>query len=112
MPYPWSFPGKGSKVTLHSSIGKIRKARTVFTIDQMATLEGKFARQKYLSVPDRLELAKELNLTEQQVKTWFQNRRTKWKRRLKEQDQAELNLQDVDGPPEEGTATILLAETV
>ncbi len=44
---------------------------------------------KYLSVPQRLKIAQELDLTEQQVKTWFQNRRTKWKRRLKEQDLAD-----------------------
>ncbi len=55
----------------------------------MAALEKNFAKQKYLSIPERLDLAKELDLTEQQVKTWFQNRRTKWKRQLSEQDKAE-----------------------
>lgn len=44
---------------------------------------------KYLSVPQRLKIAEDLNLTEQQVKTWFQNHRTKWKKRLREQDRAE-----------------------
>lgn len=52
-------------------------------------LEAKFAANKYLSIPERIELAKKMELTEQQVKTWFQNRRTKWKKTLKEQDQAE-----------------------
>lgn len=55
----------------------------------MAILEKNFSKQKYLSIPERLDLAKDLDLTEQQVKTWFQNRRTKWKRQLSEQDNAE-----------------------
>ncbi|XP_042861325.1 barH-like 1 homeobox protein [Penaeus japonicus] len=59
---------------------KQRKARTAFTDNQLQTLEKSFERQKYLSVQDRMELAAKLNLTDTQVKTWYQNRRTKWKR--------------------------------
>ncbi|XP_041956569.1 barH-like homeobox 1a [Alosa sapidissima] len=59
---------------------KPRKARTAFTDHQLAQLERSFERQKYLSVQDRMELAATLSLTDTQVKTWYQNRRTKWKR--------------------------------
>nr|XP_011419820.2 homeobox protein ceh-31 isoform X1 [Crassostrea gigas] len=59
---------------------KPRKARTAFTDHQLNSLEKSFERQKYLSVQDRMELASKLNLTDTQVKTWYQNRRTKWKR--------------------------------
>ncbi len=54
---------------------KPRKARTAFTDHQLAQLERSFERQKYLSVQDRMELAASLNITDTQVKTWYQNRR-------------------------------------
>ncbi|XP_035828506.1 hybrid signal transduction histidine kinase M-like [Aplysia californica] len=54
---------------------KPRKARTAFTDHQLSVLEKTFERQKYLSVQDRMELAAKLNLTDTQVKTWYQNRR-------------------------------------
>ncbi|KRZ79581.1 BarH-like 1 homeobox protein [Trichinella papuae] len=54
---------------------KPRKARTAFTDHQLQTLEKNFERKKYLSVQDRLDLAAKLNLTDTQVKTWYQNRR-------------------------------------
>ncbi|CAF0860011.1 unnamed protein product, partial [Didymodactylos carnosus] len=59
---------------------KPRKARTAFTDQQLNCLERNFGRQKYLSVQDRMELATRLSLSDTQVKTWYQNRRTKWKR--------------------------------
>ena len=81
--------------SLHRPLGKLRKSRTVFSILQMTTLEDNFAKQRYLSVAERLQLAQELRLSEQQVKTWFQNRRTKWKKQLNDQDQAEQNLEQM-----------------
>ena len=60
--------------------GKPRRARTAFTYEQLVALENKFKTTRYLSVCERLNLALSLNLTETQVKIWFQNRRTKWKK--------------------------------
>ena len=57
-----------------------KKKRTAFTSRQLQELEGKFSEQKYLTKADRTRLAKRLGLTEKHVKTWYQNRRTKWKR--------------------------------
>ncbi|XP_061586264.1 barH-like homeobox 1a [Cololabis saira] len=59
---------------------KPRKARTAFSDQQLSKLERSFQKQKYLSVQDRVELATALQLSDTQVKTWYQNRRTKWKR--------------------------------
>ncbi|CAB3375259.1 homeobox protein MSX-2-like isoform X2 [Cloeon dipterum] len=62
------------------AVRKPRRRRTAFTHAQLAYLERKFRCQKYLSVADRGDVADALNLSETQVKTWYQNRRTKWKR--------------------------------
>ncbi|XP_029306092.1 NK1 transcription factor related 2-like,a [Cottoperca gobio] len=59
---------------------KPRRARTAFTYEQLVALENKFRTTRYLSVCERLNLALSLSLTETQVKIWFQNRRTKWKK--------------------------------
>lgn len=63
-----------------SKSGKPRRARTAFTYEQLVALENKFRTTRYLSVCERLNLALSLSLTETQVKIWFQNRRTKWKK--------------------------------
>lgn len=72
-----------------------RKLRTVFTEKQLEGLETKFAEKKYLSVPDRMELAGRLELSETQVKTWFQNRRMKCKKQqvseLQEEEEQEVS---------------------
>ncbi|XP_056399628.1 homeobox protein BarH-like 2 isoform X2 [Hyla sarda] len=61
-------------------VKKPRRSRTIFTEIQLMGLEKKFQKQKYLSTPDRLDLAQSLGLTQLQVKTWYQNRRMKWKK--------------------------------
>ncbi|KAF7239269.1 NK1 transcription factor-related protein 2 [Varanus komodoensis] len=63
-----------------SSCAKPRRARTAFTYEQLVALENKFRATRYLSVCERLNLALSLSLSETQVKIWFQNRRTKWKK--------------------------------
>lgn len=62
---------------------KRRKARTVFTETQLNGLESRFEMQRYLSTPERYDLADKLSLSETQVKTWFQNRRMKHKKSVR-----------------------------
>ncbi|KAH9508431.1 T-cell leukemia homeobox protein 3 [Bulinus truncatus] len=68
---------------------KRKKPRTSFTRMQIVELEKRFHRQKYLSSSERCSLAKTLKMTDGQVKTWFQNRRTKWRRQTAEERDAE-----------------------
>ncbi|EDV20834.1 uncharacterized protein TRIADDRAFT_9560, partial [Trichoplax adhaerens] len=51
-----------------------------FSVNQTTDLEKKFETHKYLSPNERKLLAARVKLTEKQVKTWFQNRRAKWRR--------------------------------
>ncbi|KAG8179826.1 hypothetical protein JTE90_020809 [Oedothorax gibbosus] len=62
--------------------GVERKPRQAYSAKQLERLEAEFKVDKYLSVSKRMELSAALNLTEVQIKTWFQNRRTKWKKQL------------------------------
>ncbi|XP_067615153.1 hematopoietically-expressed homeobox protein HHEX [Eurosta solidaginis] len=51
-----------------------------FTSQQTKSLENRFVNSKYLSPEERRHLALQLKLSDRQVKTWFQNRRAKWRR--------------------------------
>lgn len=68
-----------------------------FSNDQTIELEKKFETQKYLSPPERKRLAKMLQLSERQVKTWFQNRRAKWRRLKQENPQGGKREVEEDG---------------
>ncbi|XP_037952536.1 homeobox protein DLX-2 [Teleopsis dalmanni] len=65
----------------NSNDDRKKRPRTAFSASQIKALESEFERGKYLSVAKRTALAKQLHLTETQIKIWFQNRRTKWKRK-------------------------------
>ena len=49
-----------------------KKTRTVFSRNQVFQLESTFDLKRYLSSAERAALANNLNLSEQQIKIWFQ----------------------------------------
>ncbi|XP_032042834.1 LOW QUALITY PROTEIN: homeobox protein notochord-like [Aythya fuligula] len=79
-----------SKCCLPILKAKAKRVRTTFSSEQLARLEQEFARQQYLVGAQRGLLASTLQLTEEQVKVWFQNRRIKWRKQSLEQQQAKL----------------------
>ncbi|XP_046384692.1 T-cell leukemia homeobox protein 3 [Ischnura elegans] len=75
---PHASPAAGAMLSLCSSKRKGGQVR--FSPDQTTALERRFGGHKYLSPEERRILAQDLKLTDRQVKTWFQNRRAKWRR--------------------------------
>lgn len=61
-----------------------RKRRVLFSKTQTFELERRFRQQRYLSAPEREQLAQLIDLTPTQVKIWFQNHRYKYKKQLSE----------------------------
>ncbi|XP_029983769.1 H2.0-like homeobox protein isoform X2 [Sphaeramia orbicularis] len=82
-------------------------SRAVFSNLQRKGLEKRFEIQKYVTKPDRKQLAAMLGLTDAQVKVWFQNRRMKWRhskeaqaQKDKEKDQSDKTVSEAREPKE------------
>lgn len=57
-----------------------KKGRQTYQRYQTSVLEQKFQQSSYVSKKQREELRLQTNLTDRQIKIWFQNRRMKWKK--------------------------------
>ncbi|XP_026029385.1 LOW QUALITY PROTEIN: homeobox protein pnx [Astatotilapia calliptera] len=80
---------------LQSSEEKSCRVRTAFTLEQLQVLEQSFQKCHYLSVLERHTIASAMRLSETQVKIWFQNRRTKWKKERLQAKEGEDEIRSV-----------------
>ncbi|XP_076367860.1 homeobox protein ceh-9-like [Tachypleus tridentatus] len=71
---------RGERNLLGTNYGSRKPTRPTFSGRQIYFLEKTFEHTKYLAGPERTKLAVSLGLSESQVKVWFQNRRTKWRK--------------------------------
>ncbi|NP_001418073.1 H2.0-like homeobox protein isoform 1 [Danio rerio] len=96
-----TFPGRPyavlSKDTMPQTYKRKRSwSRAVFSNLQRKGLEKRFEIQKYVTKPDRKQLAAMLGLTDAQVKVWFQNRRMKWRHSKEAQAQKDKEKEQPD----------------
>ena len=63
------------------------KSRPSFSADQVQTLKSVFAYKHYIGKAECKQLAADLNMTDEQVKSWFQNNRTKLKKKMSRVDE-------------------------
>uniref|UniRef100_A0A8C1T539 H2.0-like homeobox protein n=1 Tax=Cyprinus carpio TaxID=7962 RepID=A0A8C1T539_CYPCA len=86
-----------SKDTMPQTYKRKRSwSRAVFSNLQRKGLEKRFEIQKYVTKPDRKQLAAMLGLTDAQVKVWFQNRRMKWRHSKEAQAQKDKEKEQPD----------------
>ncbi|XP_076844290.1 H2.0-like homeobox protein isoform X1 [Brachyhypopomus gauderio] len=108
--YQDTFPGPYAvltKDTMPQTYKRKRSwSRAVFSNLQRKGLEKRFEIQKYVTKPDRKQLAAMLGLTDAQVKVWFQNRRMKWRHSKEAQAQKD---KEKDEPDKSVTQTELKA---
>ena len=98
-PPPLSYPQISPPLRLPQTILRKhksdRKARTPFTPTQLNRLESEYQKKTYLSISERKDLARELLLSETQIKIWFQNRRAKEKRIAETEELSNLQKEGV-----------------
>lgn len=85
-------PGPRSRRIKKDRKAEEKRPRTAFTSEQLARLKNEFNENRYLNEKRRQELANELQLHENQIKIWFQNKRAKIKKTTGQKNPLALQL--------------------
>ncbi|XP_027237783.2 homeotic protein empty spiracles [Penaeus vannamei] len=102
--FPHGLPSPEQLAYLLQPFRKPKRIRTAFSPSQLLKLEQAFEKNQYVVGAERKQLAQSLNLSETQVKVWFQNRRTKEKR-IQQEDEGEGGGGDGSGGAGDGGAS-------
>jgi len=100
-PYEWIKKSSYQNQPAPAFAGKTRtkdKYRVVYSDHQRLELEKEFHYTRYITIRRKSELAQALQLSERQVKIWFQNRRAKDRKQKKKVDSGTPNSSGMNTP--------------